>query len=150
MSNHSQQGSFFWPTIGDSKAAQVVGRQGSIICVLIVLMTTVMAIVAHSVQSEGAVSPLMVTPETAIIVSLVYGGLAVMIYKMSRVAAVLGLLMYLFNCGLSIAQHGISAGLIVQILVVFTFINSVRGTFAYHCFRQERQKLVQEEVDTVR
>jgi hypothetical protein len=149
MSNQSQGGSFFWPPIADLKAAQAVGRQGAVMCVLIVMMTTVMAIVTHSIESEGAVPTTIVTPVVAIVVLLVYGTLATMIYRMSRVAAVLALILYLGNFLNTIVQQGISASLIVQILVFFTFLNSVRGTFTYHRLRHQRQEAMQEEAEAV-
>jgi hypothetical protein len=83
------------------------------------------------------------------VVLLVYGTLAVMIYKMSRVAAVIASLLYFGDCLLVLSQQGISAGIFVRILILFGFTNSIQGTFAYHRFREQRQETIQEEAEIV-
>jgi hypothetical protein len=60
------------------------------------------------------------------------------IYRLSRIAAVLGLVVY----GLGQVLMWIEIGLQIQgiwllTLIVFGFINGIRGTFAYHRLRRE-------------
>jgi lysylphosphatidylglycerol synthetase-like protein (DUF2156 family) len=143
MSNQSRRESFLLPTIADLKSAQAAGRQGTVMCVLIMVMTTVVTVMA-------AVAPLTPGQEAgttemiigAMIVLVIYGTFAVMIYKMSRVAAILALLVYVGDRLFMIAQQGVSGQSVVAILVVFAFINSIRGTFAYHRFRHQRQEAI--------
>jgi hypothetical protein len=131
----SQQAGFFGPAIDDLKSAQKAGRQGATMCLLITAMTALSNISAvGTVERSGAL----------IVVLLVYGGLAVMIYKMSRAAAILAMLIYFGDCLIMVSQQGISVGMFVRVLIFFGFINSVQGTFAYHRFRHQRQATLQE------
>ncbi len=145
MSSPSNQNSFFFPTIEDLKSAQKTGRQGAIACVLIVVLTMVMAAVTRSMQGiDPASTATGVTPIAAMIVLVVYGVLAVMIYRMSRIAALIALLLQAANFVLLLVQQGFSGQLSISILFLLAFINSVRGTFAYHRLRQQRQEAIQE------
>jgi lysylphosphatidylglycerol synthetase-like protein (DUF2156 family) len=141
MSNQSRRESFLLPTIADLKSAQAAGRQGTVMCVLIV-MTTVMAALAPLTPGQEAGTTEMIIG--TMIVLVIYATFAVMIYKMSRVAAILALLVYVGDRLFMIAQQGVSGQSVVAILVVFAFINSIRGTFAYHRFRHQRQEAIQE------
>jgi hypothetical protein len=149
MSESSTQKSFLFPTIADLKSAQKTGRQGTIACVLIAVMTLVLAGVTHSMQGvEPSSSVIGVTPIAAMIALVIYGLLAVMIYRMSRIAAAIALLLQAINFILVLVQQGFSGQLGIGILFLLAFINSVRGTFAYHRLRQQRQEAIQ-EVDAV-
>jgi hypothetical protein len=134
QSEKPQQAGFFGPTIHDLTSAQKAGRQGATMCLLIAGMA-----ILGSISSEGITQPVGL-----IVVLLLYATLAVMIYKMSRAAAVLAMLIYCVNCLIAVWQQGISAGIFVWVLIFFGFVNSVQGTFAYHRFREQRQTMLQE------
>lgn len=145
MSNQSKQQSFLFPTITDLQSAQKTGWQGAIVCVLVAVVTMVMAMVTHSMDNIDPSSTIPeVTPLTAMITLVIYGVLAVMIYKMSRVAAVVALLLQLVNFVLLLVQQGLLGQSIAGILIILALINSVRGTFAYHQLRHQRQEVIQE------
>lgn len=137
MANSSKKGNFLLPAITDLKSAQEAGRQGTAVSVLIIVFSSV--ITAISTATNGG------TPSQGFIVMmLVYGLIAFMIYKMSRVAAILGLVIYLSERLFLVAQYGVSGNVILVILFVFAFINSIRGTFAYHRLRRQRTEAFQE------
>jgi hypothetical protein len=75
---------------------------------------------------------------------LIYGLIAYLTYKMSRVAAVLGLVIYLGDRLVLIARSGANANFTLAIFFIFAFINSIRGTFAYHRLRHLRAEAIEE------
>jgi hypothetical protein len=145
MSNQSRRKNSLLPQITDLESAQAAGRQGTVASVVVIIMTTVAAIITHLMPPDTK-SVLMVTPAGAIITCVIYGTLAVMIYRMSCVAAVLALLVYLVDRVFLIAQQGNSIGYASAIVIIFALINSVRGTFAYHRFHQQRQESINQPI----
>jgi hypothetical protein len=140
MSKQPKQVRFIFHEISDLKSAQAVGRQGAAMCALITTLLTL----GVFFQSTGGNLPWMV------ISLLVYGTSAVMIYRMSRAASVVACILYLASSLGAIVQNGLSpVGILIQALVAIAFINSVRGTFAYHRFRHQRQEAMQEEPEAV-
>jgi hypothetical protein len=70
----------------------------------------------------------------ALVDAAIFGLIAWGIYRMSRVAAIAGLIFYIAE---RIAMHIILgrsyvSAIFVTALFLFAFINAVRGTFAYH------------------
>ncbi|MDX2239533.1 MAG: hypothetical protein NW224_02510 [Leptolyngbyaceae cyanobacterium bins.302] len=138
MANRSTKNeSFFLPTISDLKSAQSAARQGTAVCILIIVFSLVVAGISSSTTG---------TPPSQWLIAalLIYGVIAVMIYRMSRVAAIAGLVLYMGDRLVLFAQQGISVSAAIAILFVFAFINAIRGTFAYHRLRQERSEALQE------
>jgi hypothetical protein len=73
--------------------------------------------------------------QALIIRSATYVAIACGIHAMSRVVAVLGLLLYLGDRVMSWAELGPRAGgTIISVCRVLMFANAVRGTFAYRQF----------------
>ncbi|MEM9216666.1 MAG: hypothetical protein AAGD25_20245 [Cyanobacteria bacterium P01_F01_bin.150] len=63
----------------------------------------------------------------------IYVAIAIGIYRMSRIAAIAGLSLYVINQIYMLTVTGPRAsGLGIMLLIVFAFINGIRGTFAYH------------------
>jgi hypothetical protein len=139
MLKQSKQIRFIFHEISDLKSAQAVGRQGAAMCALIATLLTL----GVFLQSTGDNLP------WTVISLLVYGTSAVMIYRMSRAASVLACTLYLASCLGAIVQNGLSVRIFIQAFVAIAFINSVRGTFAYHRFRDQRQAAMQEEAEAV-
>jgi len=65
--------------------------------------------------------------------------LGVMIRRMSRAAAVAGLVVFVGGRVYSGVAHGISAGSVLAIVLLLAFIAGVRGTFAYHRYGVESE-----------
>ena len=63
------------------------------------------------------------------------------IHRCSRIAAVLGLVLYLFERAntayVSVTSSG-SPNPVMLIVITVAFVNSVRGTFAFHRFKQDK------------
>jgi hypothetical protein len=120
-----------FPKITDLKSAQAVGRQGAIACLLLIL-------------SAIALPLLMTYPDTSsisrdtIVGSAIYGILMILIYRMSRVGAVITLVAFTISIVMTAGSLPIVSWLIV-VIYFLCFINGVRGTFAYHRIRKERQ-----------
>ena len=69
------------------------------------------------------------------VILIVFG---ILIFRLSRSAAVIGLLEYLVNLIVSVAL-GLFRGIVLPFWIVFAlfFVNSVRGTYAYRRFMLE-------------
>ena len=67
------------------------------------------------------------------------------IYKMSRLAAVLGLLLYLWGQLSQILATG-KTNFILVILFTLYFIHGIRGTFAYHKLKKQQPEPVMDEI----
>ncbi len=70
----------------------------------------------------------------ALVDAAIFGIIAWGIYRMSRVAAVAGLVGYSLEKIYMQATLGskVGSGLFVAVIIILAFINAVRGTFAYH------------------
>jgi hypothetical protein len=122
-----------FPTIVTLSDAQSTGRQG----------TWAACFIAGIMSLVALASILERLPEDfprdgwALIDAAIFGLIAWGIYRMSRVAAVAGLVLYIIE---RIAMHIVLgkshiSGIFVTVLFLFAFINAVRGTFAYHRMR---------------
>jgi hypothetical protein len=139
MPDQSSKKSPFLPAVIDLKAAQLDGRKGVNTCLFIMGITILRAFTIPSALNSKALTFSL----------LIYGILALMIYKMSRTAAILAFLLYLIDCIFLFAIQGISMGIFIQILLLISFLNSIEGTFAYHRLRHQRQEAIQEETEAV-
>jgi hypothetical protein len=135
--------------INDIKSAQSAARQGTGACVIIIAFTAVMMFVLQA--SQGTAAFPVLDPIITAISIMIYAGLAVMIYRMSRAASIAALMMYLLDrIAIFIYQAEQSRPIaatnwFVLLLFILAFTNSIRGTFAYHRFRKERQEAIQSE-----
>jgi hypothetical protein len=135
--------------INDVKSAQSAARQGTWACVMIVIFTAVITFTFQSLQ--GTANLPVFDPIITAISIMIYSGLAVMIYRMSRVASIAALILYLLD-RIAIFTYQAEQGRpiattnwFVPLLFILAFSNSIRGTFAYHRFRKERQEAIQSE-----
>ncbi|HEY9609785.1 hypothetical protein [Allocoleopsis sp.] len=121
-----QKGTNSWllPDLTDIESARSAARQGTAVCVLIIIFSLVIATLSGVTQSSAFAATVAL-----------YGLVAFLIYRMSRIGSVMGLIIYLIDRLMIVAKTGISGNLVITILFIFAFINSVRGTFAYHRFR---------------
>lgn len=125
----------FWPPINTVAEARRVAKQGFWAALFVSGMTSILAIA--SIAAGGSVLELPVDAWSFVDVGL-FVAVAVGIYRLSRVAAVVGLGLYLMGQVYLWAVTGPQvASLWLVILIVFAFANSIRGTFAYHRLRQQ-------------
>lgn len=116
---------WFWPPVTDTQTAREASRQGLWAATWIAGVTIVFALLAalgyRSAEFDSAA-----LWDAGLFIIIGWG-----INKSSRVAAVAGLLLYLIERAYMWATVGPkSPGM--AILFTLMFINSVRGTFAFH------------------
>jgi hypothetical protein len=133
MSNKSKKGNAWLIEINDLQSARSAAHQGVGICAAIIIVSWIFVVI---LATTGA----PVNYQLLIVMSIVYALIGMMIYRMSRLAAIGGLVLYLVERAVMIAQTGAGGGNIA-LIAIFTlaFVNSIRGTFAYHRMRDDRQ-----------
>lgn len=115
---------FFWPATNSHDKAVLAARQGFIASLFISCISPIYLILRLVSMQSLQYFYIIFIPV------IVYALLAVLIFKLSRIAAILGLILALPALVFSISNPGLL--LIVPIALTLSFINSIRGTFAYH------------------
>jgi len=119
-------------TIVDEGSAKKVSRQGFWAALLLAIYHTFMVIWYPSILS--------IVSYWAFTDTVIYSLIAWRIYKMSRVAAVFGLIVYLYSVlfPFFFSDAGELSVVDAFLATLFTvlFINGIRGTFAYHRYRR--------------
>lgn len=110
----------FWPKITDSESARGAARQGFWAAIFVAVVTAVFAVSGFIGMSIGALF------DATLFAIIAWG-----IHKMSRVASVAGLCLYIVESIWRWIEFG-PTNIVVAALLVLCFINSVRGTFEYH------------------
>jgi hypothetical protein len=130
----SQKSSFLFPSITDFKSAQAATNQGAAVCFAVSFLTGLFLVTTQSLAPAQPISQVVVAAIA------LYAGFAVMIFKHSRFAAIAALALYVGDkLYQMIQQPGLNFSLVLSILFICMFINGVRGCFAYHRMRKERQ-----------
>jgi hypothetical protein len=128
---------WFWPPVDSLDAAKEAAKQGAIAAALVAGITAIVAILS--------LFGLEITSLWALVDAALFALIAFGIYKLSRVAAVLGLLLYLWE---QISQILITGKTNIILVVLFTlyFIHAIRGTFAYHKLKEQQPEPAIEQV----
>jgi hypothetical protein len=119
----------WWPSVETQSGAKEAAHQGAGAAIFVASVTALFSILAmFGIQILAGFS------ETALFDAAIFGVVAWRVYRMSRAWAVVGLLGFLGERVYSLYARGVSggAGLVVGIVILFAFINGVRGTFAFH------------------
>lgn len=116
---------WIWPSIFDKESARQVARQGIWAAVFVASITALFA----TISLTG--TTIVQVDAWAYIDAVFFALIAFGIYKMSRIASILGLLLYLFERAYMWSTIG-PKGLGMAAIIILAFVNSVRGTFAYH------------------
>jgi hypothetical protein len=117
-------------TISDEQSARKVARQGMWAAFFVAIVTGGASFLA------GAGVPLFTgVGATAWVDAVIFAGLGVGIWRMSRVAAVAALLLYIAERIALAPTVGLSP--VMLIAMVSCFVQGVRGTWAFHRFRQQ-------------
>jgi hypothetical protein len=120
---------WLWPQITDSESARSAargGRTAAIICAAVTLVFTMIAI-SRIKFSQGLGLTVLSLADV-----FLFGIVAWGIHRMSRTAAVLGLLLY--GAERLMAGNATKA-IYFTIVLTLLFINGIRGTFAYHQYK---------------
>ena len=122
---------WYWQTIEDESSAEhapkaAVGVSGFIAAVT--ALFAILSIVYHK--------PIFGLDGWGLVDALIFALIAWRISKMSRAWAVVGLLMYLLEVGYKLATNPSGALGVLTIIFILTYINAIRGAFAYHRYRK--------------
>lgn len=118
-----------WPKIFDLSSAVSAANQGFWAAVIVAVFTT---LAVTFVAVTGVNSALNAW---SYIDAAVFGVIAWRIKRHSRFFAVLGLLLFVVEVIMLISQGQLySIGVLITFALLMSFINGIRGTFAFHRF----------------
>jgi hypothetical protein len=124
------------PTITDLKSAQAAARQGTAVCIVIMIFSSAMVAIS---TATGSGRP----SQEFIFMMLIYGLIAYLTTNVQSCCSFrTGDLLrrsLSFDC-----QKWCNANFTLAIFFIFAFINSIRGTFAYHRLRHLRAEAIEE------
>ena len=128
-----------WPKIDDAKTARDAALEGVGVSLFVSAVTGGTAVL--SILSR---KPILGVNEWALFDAALFALVGWRIYRMSRVWAVLGLLLYLAEMAARILQYFESSGgdsippfSVVAAIFTLGFVNAVRGTFAFERFNKQ-------------
>ncbi len=111
---------WIWPDTSDEKSVKEATRQGIWACAWVAGVTAIMAFLNS-----------MSLDQSAFIDAFIFAVIGFGIYKYSRTAAIAGLAMYILERIYMWSTTGIK-GPVMALILILMFVNSIRGTFAYH------------------
>ncbi len=118
-------GNNWWPSVADQKGAKKAAKEGAGAAVVVAAITTLFSVLAlFDIRLLPGYSA------WSFVDAALFALVAWRIYKMSRVWAVVGLLLYIVEFAYTFYLRGISAGIFVGVLILGGFVSGVRGTFA--------------------
>jgi len=115
----------YWPEIKDLDTARRVAKQGVWAALFVAGVTALFATLAVFGKSVAGVEPL------AFVDVAIFALLAIGIWKMSRVAASVALVLFVLEKIWAFQDGQRPAGMIMAIVITFIFVNTVRATFCY-------------------
>jgi hypothetical protein len=121
------QKNWWWPPVDTLEEAKEAARQGVWAAGFVAVITGAVAVYAALTNSE-----VMGIDAWAFVDAVVFAGIGVGIYRMWRVAAVGGLLLYVAERAYMMMQTQSARGVILGVILTLAFINAVRGTMAHH------------------
>jgi hypothetical protein len=122
---------WYWPTIEDESSAEhatkaAVGVSGFIAA--LTALIAVLSIIYHK--------PILGLDAWGLIDAAIFALIAWRISKLSRAWAIVGLVMYLLEVGYKLVTNPSAALGVLTIIITLTYINAIRGAFAYHRYRK--------------
>lgn len=115
---------WIWPETDDVESARKAAKQGMYASFIIAVFLFILLLVNTPELSLQNVDPYSVVD------ILIYILIGWRIGKMSKTAAVLGLIVYLISQVYIVAEMGFSYSFI-KILFILMFVNAIRGTFTF-------------------
>jgi hypothetical protein len=122
---------WYWPKIEDESSAEAatkpaVGASG--VFAALTGLIAILSIIDHR--------PVLGFDGWSIVDAALFVIIAWRIKKMSRIWAVLGLLIYLFEVGFNVATNKAGAIGVLTLIFVLAYISGIRGTYAFHRYRR--------------
>ena len=119
--------STWWPATDTLEHARSTSRYGVWAAGFVAAITAVVATIALVSGSAIAGIDAWAYLDAVLFAAITFG-----IYKLSRFAAVAGLVLYVLESLYAMAQlAGPRSGIVLRIIITLAFIHAVRGTFAY-------------------
>ena len=119
--------STWWPATDTLEHAQSTSRYGMWAAGFVAVVTAIVATIALVSGSAIAGIDAWAYLDAVLFAAITFG-----IYKLSRVAAVAGLVLYVLESLYAMAQlAGPRSGIVLRIIITLAFVHAVRGTFAY-------------------
>ncbi len=128
---------YLWPDTSHLNGANSAARSGFWAACFVAA-----AMFGFAFYSEF-VRPLQIFDIWGLIDSFLFAAIAIGIWKSSRIAALLGLVLYLAEQWYLWRVDGLG-NIVVALLLTLMFVNSVRGTFAIHRIRMRSEQLQDE------
>jgi len=130
----SNKAHIFWPAMTNTAEAKQVAKQGFWAAIVVAVITAAFTI---GTIAMGSLVPGMPINAWSFIDVGIFTAIALGIRKLSRIAAILGFVLYLSSqLSLLTAIGPQLARLPIFILLITAFLNGIRGTFQYHKFRK--------------
>ena len=121
------QGNSAWPPLNDMESAKKAARQGVWAAGIVAVVTALLAVLA------GRGVKVLNIDSWAFVDAALFAIIAFGIHKMSRVAAVAWVCLYVLERLYMWQTNGVKAGgIIMPVILTLAFINSIRGTFTHH------------------
>lgn len=119
--------STLWPATDTLEHAHSTSRYGMWAAGFVAVVTAIVATIALVSGSAFAGIDAWAYLDAILFAAITFG-----IYKLSRFAAVAGLVLYVLESLYAMAQlAGPRSGIVLRIIITLAFIHAVRGTFAY-------------------
>jgi hypothetical protein len=116
---------WYWPKIQDETSAEAAVKPAVGVSAFVAAVSGLIAVLSIAYRK-----PILGINGWSLVDALLFVVIAWRIGKMSRAWAVVGLLMYLVEVGSSGALG------VLTIIFILTYINAIRGAFAYHRYRK--------------
>ncbi len=118
-----------WPDTSHLDGATTAARSGHWAACIVAIATAGLALYSEFVR------PLLIFDIWGLLDSFLFAVIAIGIWRMSRIAAIFGLTLYLGEQWYQWTTDGVG-NIIVALLLTLMFVNGVRGTVAFHRFNR--------------
>jgi len=118
-----------WPDTSHLDGATTAARSGLWAACFVAIATTGLALYSEFVR------PLLIFDIWGLLDSFLFAVIAIGIWRMSRIAAIFGLTLYLGEQWYQWTTDGVG-NIIIALLLTLMFVNGVRGTVAFHRFNR--------------
>lgn len=125
MANDRKKTNFWWPDISTLEQARSAAMGGAAVAGIVAAVT--LAFTLYAVYRE----PVLNITAWSFVDVVLFVVIAIGIWRLSRVAAVAGLALYIVEQGYQFVSVG-PKNPVMAILFILVLIHSVRGTFSYH------------------
>lgn len=128
------------PKINNIEDAVEVSKQGVQASIFVAACTTIVMLISVNYTPIYDISYLA-TIDIVAFMAIAFG-----IKKMSRTVSVIGLCLYLYEQYWAMIYVKNGAKSLVVFFVALAYVNSIRGTFAYHKYKKQEDQSEQEAV----